>query len=54
MRVPAQPVLVLFLGLALACAQAAPPAGQAAPPRPAETDIQAMIEALRSALPQRH
>ncbi len=46
MRVPAKPALILLLSLALAWAEAAPPAGQAVPPRPAETDIQAMIEAL--------
>jgi len=42
MHVLAQPALIVALSLVLACADAAPPAG----PRPAETDIQAMIEAL--------
>lgn len=42
MRVTARPALLLVLSLLLASAQAAPPA----PPRPAEPDIQAMIEAL--------
>ena len=42
MHVLAQPALIVALSLVLASADAAPPAG----PRPAETDIQAMIEAL--------
>jgi outer membrane protein OmpA-like peptidoglycan-associated protein len=45
MRVLAQPALIVALSLLLASAAAAPPAG----PRPAETDIQAMIEALMPA-----
>jgi outer membrane protein OmpA-like peptidoglycan-associated protein len=46
MRVPAKPALIAALSLVLACADAAPPGGAPAAPRPAETDIQAMIEAL--------
>lgn len=46
MRANAKPALILALTLLLAGAEAAPPGAQTPPPQAAETDIEAMIEAL--------